>query len=219
MRKRLLFPLAILLYALPLFAQKEIGIKAGVTHNKIRSEGLLEEYLDPVIFYSAGASGNFWLHQHLFLSTGINYERTGSRINDLYLTDGFGNTLAKGDLMEQLDYVTLPLSLHYSFGTKNKFALGAGMFGSYLLGAHMQARIDSGSTTAPTRGDVKTEYEDLNYGMLFHASYRIPIQKNRILVISAEDHLGLNNIRSSAPDSKYKTHSIGLYASFLFLLK
>ena len=224
--KRIFLILLVLFYAIPLLAQTEFGINAGITANKVRrTESILDDYEKPTLFYSANALANLWLNKKLFLSSGINFERTGSRIVDLYFTDFMGNASGKGDLVEQLDYLGIPLSLHYSFGAKNKFSLGAGIFGSYLLGAHAQIRIDSGQLGSsftgpiPSRSDVKDYYEDFNYGVLFNASYRIALQKNWMLLIGLEDRLGLQDVRTIFPDEKYKTHSLGLYAGLLFQLK
>jgi Outer membrane protein beta-barrel domain len=219
MEKRLLLLFCVLLFAQAVFAQKEIGIKLGVTTNNIRADEGLEKYLEPAHYYSVGASVNFWLQKHFFLSTGVNYERTGSRTNDISYTDFSGNNLASGDVFEQLDYISIPVMLHYCFGKKNQFALGSGMFAAYLSGAHYEIKIDSGSLTSPTRNDFKKDYEDLNYGLLFNASYRIPIQTKWVLTLGAEDRLGLHNIKEVFPDGHYKTHSFGLYATFLFVLK
>ena len=205
--------------------KKEVGIKAGISRTNIRSEELLIADLhDPALGFSAGFHGNLWLQKHLYLSSGVFFERAGSRTNDIDITDAYGKSIGMGDIIRQLNYITLPLNLNYAFGKKNNFAVGAGAFGSYLLSAYGKLKVSLGSLDSLSDASKKTNYKDLfndfNFGLHFIGSYRLQLQKNKILLLAVEDHLGLNDLHdSNALVSKPRSHSIGFYASLLFTMK
>ena len=193
----------------------EIGIKTGVSLNKFYGEPLFNKVQDKITGYFFGAELRWKLENNLSLGTGLLYQRTGSMMNDLEFTDNLGNTIAYGDWKQKLDYLAVPAMVHFSFGTKNAFSLGAGLFGAYLLSAKGQLANDSININFPASTDISDNYEKMNFGLVGTASYRFSLPGNKSLLLGFEEYLGLKNINRSETAEKIKTHSYGFFASLL----
>jgi len=201
------------------FAQTEIGIQAGVNRSRFWGDNYYSQHHDAITCFSFGGVLNKIISTHFSLSSGILYERTGSGINNLYFENPVGSSdFVKGDLKMELNYLSIPLVINYDFGKTRAFGLGAGFFGSYLLSANNKFDYDTPNSGLPEKGSTRKNYEDFNYGFTANAHYRLQLPKNKSLVFSVEDHLGLSNLDNQLNEKK-KTNSIGIYASFLVNLR
>ena len=215
MRKESLL-LVMLFSPLFFFGQLEWGVKAGISRNKFYSNNpVFNDMQQNVYGFFLGATVQKPLENNFAVSSGLQFLRTGSKINDLNFTDNLGNTLATGDLKQQLDYITLPVMAHFFFGPKNIFSLGAGGFGSYLLNAHSKLVAETNPGNYPEKTDVTDQYEKLNLGLVGNARIHLPLQQNKTLVFGFEEYLGLKNVSKSSEVGRIKTNAYGLFAAIL----
>jgi len=196
-------------------AQIEIGPKAGVSINEFYGKEHLVSWKARWGF-SAGVTARKELGSNFSLSAGLQFDRAGSRLNDGTFLSPDGVTFVDGDLLYQCHYLTLPLRVDYSLGEKERFSLGAGMFGGWLLDATGKIKTKQGNTVESP--EIDKGRRSFNFGLIAAATYRVPVGQRNILVLGFEDYLGLRSIGKPSP-SKTKTHSSGLYLSFLWKLK
>jgi hypothetical protein len=215
--RKILLAGACLLSLTAAFSQTEIGVQGGVTRNRFWGDDSYGKYHNAITGFSFGGVFRKGISNHLSLTTGLSYQRTGSGINDLVFSDPFGVNLAKGDLVLKLDYLIIPVTANYNFGKSKAFGLGAGFFAGYLASAEYRIHFEPGSGGVPEKQSNRSNYEDFNFGLTGNVSYRLRLSKSKSFVFSIEDHWGLRDI-SKYPNPT-KTNSPGLYASFLIDLK
>ena len=201
-----------LLSAISILGQKkEIGVKLALTTDRFLSSGYSEGF-SSTLFYSAGITGNLWVGKKLFISSGINYGNTGSRV----VIRPFDNN-QPGQWRYQLRQIILPLSLNFTMDRKNNFSLGAGVFGAILPGASKKFKT-KGSNNWTQKTDISDDFKNFNYGLQLGAGYRVRLNKNKVLTLGIEERLGLKNILVQTQETRLFTQSFGLHADLLFSL-
>lgn len=196
----------------------EIGLKGGYTLNRFYYRAQFNAYQENSSGFLGGVAYQYRLPGPVHFSTGLYFQKTGSRVNDLELTDNLGNTVARGDYKHDLNYITLPLLGHFSFGSDGIFSLGAGVFGSYLLSAKGKLLKPQFNTGFEENLDLTRDHHRFNFGLAGAASVRFRLRKSLFLDLAFEEYLGMKHI-SRISGQKGKTNSYGLSASLLTRLK
>ncbi|HEX5001313.1 MAG TPA: outer membrane beta-barrel protein [Bacteroidia bacterium] len=110
-----------------------------------------------------------------------------------------------------MDYLVLPVTVEFKFGSKKQYYFGSGGFVGYLLKHQLKyTELLSGYTQT---NSIIENFERFDFGASFTAGVKIPLGKS-FLSIQAEDHLGLVNIGDYVMDGVLKTNSLILLIGF-----
>jgi len=214
MRVSVLFVL-IMLAGSPVFAQKmEAGIKLAGSFNSFHGNRGFNEMQETMAGYAFGVKASRRLPNNLSLSASLQYERTGSRMKNLFFSDPLGTTIYEADYFQRLDYLVLPVTLNLAFGDRNRIQLGGGLFGGYLVKASGKIRPDD-KAYETVKMKTTGSYDRLDFGLAATASYTVPLAKTQSLVLGFEELYGLADIAKEG-GGKIKTNAHLIYAALLW---
>jgi hypothetical protein len=200
-------------------AQKiSYSLLAGPNMNTHRGNKILEKLHHP--FYSYSISGNisYHLQTNFCISTGLAYERKGTKSISDSLYDNDANYMGSGKTNHILNYLVLPLNAEYRSGQKIIFYAGAGVYAGLLLNSKEKYTLHlvNGSNYEGTSHTGL--YKSFDLGLNLKTGLTIPLRKHYNLQIEVKDDLGLMNI-SSVPvidNGSIKTNSLNLLAGISF---
>ncbi len=221
MKKRIVLVLC-LLHLLPgavIFAQRgiwSVGIEGGPGVAFIYGSGSVYNNFTPSLAGVAGIFGEYGFADRFSAKAALHYERISSRI------DNISSQLEPGGKQQfNLDYVSLPLLVKWTFGRRIQFFINAGPNISYLFKESTWYLPESGGKTKIA--DETQYYQSFQLAATAGAGATFPFAKRFLLSVEVRDNFGLLNIRSAVSDFELKSYSpepavIGYTNSTLLLI-
>ena len=163
---------------------------------------------------TAGFSGGLFVQYNLldYLAIRVDpgFERKGSLMN-LQGIDQNGNSVGQVRYYTNLDYLTLPVLVRFSFGDKIRFFANAGPYAAYLASASQVTRGDK--TFEKHQGNMDN-FRRYDFGITSGAGITATVFEKIALSLEIRNSLGLTDI-STGPvvnNGKIHTNSTGLLA-------
>jgi hypothetical protein len=204
--KKLLFLMAFLTMVISTYAQTSGGLKAGLnlsSYNGYPGTVKLKPGFHVGGYLSIGLSEKLSFQPELLFST------AGAKAEEHESGVGFSY-----EITDKLAYLSIPLSLQYSFG---KFNLHAGPQVSFLMSAkeeYTESYFDGVDTfTESGEDDIKEHLKGVDMGLNFGAGYSFGK-----LGVTARYSLGLSNISEEAEEEAYKLSNYAFQFSVLYKL-
>ena len=212
MRKAGLFLVFALLSTNILFGQYSkinLGVEGGPSAVLLWGNDALNESFSLRQSFSAGVSFQYNFNRIFALRTNVAFERKGNSTTVL-ARDEQGNFLGEFSLLNNLDYLTIPLLARASFGNKVKFFVNGGPFIGFLL---KQTYVHEAFNEFPeAKYDGTDTYNSKDFGATFGLGFTINLTKSILLSLEGRNNLGLYNISklSVIGDGKVLTNSAQL---------
>jgi len=215
MIKRTLLLIGFLLNSIFIIGQNskiDIGIEGGISYISLRGNNLVE-YMNDDLSYgflsSLNISYNF--SEYISLKTSIGYERKGTSVNDLAFLDEFGSTICNEECKYKLnlDYLTIPLFIQFTYGNKINLFANTGPYIGFLLKGK-EVINGAPNQTSDIENIVTNNFKKTDFGISFGIGAKYNIKEKFFISLEIRDNLGLINI-SSVPvvnDDTIKTNSI-----------
>lgn len=189
MRKVLLIALGVLLCSKITYSQMseaKIGIKSGAGISQI----------NPVFDSGLGLSNSVFfeykLSNLLSAHVAMGHEQIQGR-SDVILTDALGSPLGAVTLIDNFQYVNMPVLLKASFGDKVKYFINAGPSMSFLLNQKATAKNYKSITPANNLDD----YNRFLIGASGGIGVELPISERLFLSGEIRSTWGLNTLREN----------------------
>ena len=151
--------------------------------------------------YTTKLTSQYNLSDILSLNVGFGYERRSSEahniiIDSIYPQDWLVNW--------NFDFLTMPVLVRASFGSKVKYFINAGPYFSYLIKEHGYVKDNIENTKTYSEGT--DYYKRFESGISFGTGVSIPIAQQLSLLIEARGNVGLTNL-SKTEGGTHKTNS------------
>jgi len=91
----------------------------------------------------------------------------------------------------QLNYITIPIMVNWEFGKKKNWYLNFGPYAGFLLGA----------TETSTGTDVKSAFNNNDFGLSYGLGVKIPVSSKLKLFFEYNGQSGISNIIKGVPNS------------------
>ncbi len=192
--------LVLLVLAMPLWAQYQVGVIGGVNLANIHSDEMKDNLgmdLQNRTLFGAGAMFDAGLSEHFAL-----------RFEPMFLRKGAETKATENDVETisrlKMDYLELPLMARFSLGSemsKAKPFLLAGPSVGFLL----RAKSESEFADITTEADIKDELKNLDYGINFGGGLTLKAG-NANLFVEGRYNLGLADVDDSANDNGVDVH-------------
>lgn len=155
----------------------------------------------PGIGYAAKLTSQYDLSKILSINIGVGYEQRSSTFHAIII-----DSINPVDFSDnsKFDFLTLPILLRASFGSKVKYFINAGPYFSYLLKAHGYMKDNIENTKTYSEGT--DYYKRFESGISFGTGVSIPIAQQLSLLIEARGNVGLTNL-SKTEGATHKTNS------------
>lgn len=211
-----------MLHLLPgavIFAQRgswSAGVEGGPGLSFIYGSGSVYNNFTPSFAGVAGIFGEYGFADRFSAKAALHYERISSRIENK------SSQLDTGGMQQfNLDCVSLPLLIKWTFGRRIQFFVNAGPNISYLLKESTWYLPESGEKTMIA--DETPYYQSLQLAAAAGVGATLPFAKRFLLSLEIRDNVGLLNIRTSVSDFEQKSYSpepvaIGYTNSTLLLI-
>jgi hypothetical protein len=176
-----------------LFAQKGpwiAGIEGGPGLSLIYGSQSVYSNSEFSLAGAAGIFGEYGFARNFSAKVAVQYERISTR------TDNYAALLPPGGKLQyNLDYLSLPLLVKWSFGGRIRFFVNAGPCISLLMQESLWHLPDNGSKTKVA--DETDAYSPINLAVTAGCGMAVPVGKNLQVTLEVRDNLGVLNIRSS----------------------
>ncbi len=213
MKRRISFfwvALVLAVFAMPLWAQYQVGVIGGVNLANIHSNELEDDLgidLQNRTLFGAGALFDAGLSEHFALRFEPMFLRKGAEAK---ATEEGVETISR----IKMDYLELPLMARFAFGSNMSNAkpfLLAGPSVGFLLSA--KSKDESAGIT--DEKDIKDELKNLDFGLNFGGGLNVKAGRTN-LFIEGRYNLGLANVDDSADDNgvdvRMKNRGLELFA-------
>ena len=167
---------------------------------------------EPVLGYNIGLQGDFYLKNHFYLSTGLNFEfRT-------YHKPVFGSVPDDGSIndTEWISLMTIALPLKYKFGKNEQFYLYTGPYLGYVLNRENTLRIDNQEIW---HKDITDTFYRYQFGLLVGIGYCVAIANNISMVFDADYSESLIRFGKAEYKESWKGREIRSRIGILFTIK
>ena len=182
-----------------LFAQNgswKAGIEGGPGLSLIYGDNSIYGQSKMSLSGVAGIYGEYGFARNFSAKAALHYERVSTQ------TDNYSALLPRGGMLQyNLDYLSLPVLVKWSFGGRIRFFVNAGPCISMLLNESLWYLPESGS-----KGKVAEEkdaYLPVNLAATAGAGVAIPVGKRLLVTVEVRDNVGVLNIRTSVSDFEY----------------
>ena len=210
--KKNIFILFVLL-AMRADAQKiSYSLLAGPTLNTLRGNDLIEELHDPYYGYSVAAGIHYLIRENISVSSGLTFQRKGSRVISDTLYDNNLNYMGSGKLNNILNYMVVPITIEFREGRKIVWHAGGGMFTGFLLGSREKGSIKLANGEEINTTSNLTKHKTIDLGVTVKAGLSIPSEKRFRFRMEVKNDLGLVNISDAhiGDGGSIKTNTLSL---------
>jgi hypothetical protein len=207
MNKRYIVCFCLLLAALAssLFAQKGswcVGIEGGPGLSLIYGSQSIYSQSEFSLAGAAGIFGEYGFARNFSAKLALHYERIST------LTDNYSAMLPPGGMLQyNLDYISLPLLVKWSFGGRIRFFVNAGPCLSLLLQESLWHLPENGSKVKVA--EEKEAFVPVNLAVTAGAGVAIPVGKSLLVTLEVRNNLGVINIRSSVSEFEHNSYFPG----------
>jgi hypothetical protein len=172
----------------------KIGVEGGPALTNLYGNKQNKNEFTNTLGGYAGILFQYGFTDHIFLRTGITYERMGTHYQLNPETAGAPVTYT-ADSYYKFDYIAIPVRAKAAFGRKVRFCLEAGPYFSYLINQKYIAKTSTGDhdyTEAVEDITPKSE-NSIDYGLSGGISVEFGMGRIFSLNIGILDYLGLCN--------------------------
>jgi hypothetical protein len=182
-----------------------VGIEGGPSLISLRGNDFIRMVHEPAIGYTGGLFFQYNFNRTFSLRTNTSYERKGSMVSG-QATDAQGNPIGKFVTHLNFDYITLPLLIRASYGTRLRYFVNAGPYFGYLL---RQTNVSSREHMPTHRAEFTSDFRRLDIGLASGLGISLPVQSRFALSFEVRNNLGLYNIsaRPVVNDGSIKTNA------------
>jgi hypothetical protein len=199
-RKIVCFILLLAAQSGSLFAQKGVwsaGIEGGPGLSLIYGSQSVYSQSTFSLAGAAGIFGEYGFARNFSAKVALHYERISTRTNN------YSTMLPPGGVLQyNLDYISLPVLVKWSFGGRIRFFVNAGPCVSLLLQESLWHLPENGSKSKVA--EEKEAYLPVNLAVM-----ALPVGKNLLLSLEVRNNLGVINIRSSVSDFEHTSYFSG----------
>lgn len=199
---------ACLLLATPagsLFAQKGswlAGIEGGPGLSLIYGSNSIYSQSEFSLAGAAGIYGEYGFTRNFSAKVALHYERVSTRTNN------YSALLPPGGMLQyNLDYLSLPLLVKWSFGGRIRFFVNAGPCLSLLLQESLWHLPENGNKMKVA--EETDAYLPINLAVTAGCGMSIPVWKSLFVTLEVRNNLGVINIRSSVSDFEHDSYFPG----------
>jgi hypothetical protein len=189
-----------------------IGVEGGPNIIFLRGNEIMNQFYDPTIGFSGGATFQYNLGTIVSLHTGLSYERKGAAIRDVVLVDQTGNPTGSYTAHFNYNYLNLPILVRASFGEKTQFFVNAGPYIGYLIN-QMVVNSDTKKKYDNTKSNKK-----IDMGVSAGLGILIPFGEKLAFTLELRNNLGLYNVSALQfyPEGAIKTNSTNFLIGFTY---
>lgn len=192
------FVFIFLLFSISAFSQQntwDIGVVGGAGISTIELTNSKWGKHDPAIGFYTGLSAQYNFNKHFALHTELAFDRKGTK-NKLTLTDPNGNELGDYFIINQLNYLTLPILFRASLGEKTKFFIQTGPSLSYLLNGTVKysSSVDNAFLNPSTNTTSQTPAMD--FGISSGLGAVVPVKEKFAISLELRSNFGLVDLYS-----------------------
>ncbi|MDF1547571.1 MAG: outer membrane beta-barrel protein [Bacteroidales bacterium] len=185
-----------------------------------------EAYYQPEPGICAGFSFIIQGKGNLSLITGIEYHRRSYSLQDsssLYYYYSQPAISKYVDAKTSIDYLTVPISVNFSFGNKTKFYWGIGLYDAIRINARVTGITirDSQSEAYVVKeklqvyDNIKDEFNNNEMGWLLNAGAFLPVFRKYRLDIGLRYQSAFNDIFKQAYQGNIRLNSINMTVGFI----
>ncbi|MCX6303546.1 MAG: porin family protein [Bacteroidetes bacterium] len=151
---------------------------------------------------AAGIFGEYGFARNFSAKLALHYERVSTQ------TDNYSAILPPGGMLQyNLDYLSLPVLVKWSFGGRIRFFVNAGPCLSLLLQESLWHLPENGSKVKVA---METDaYLPVNLAVTAGCGVAIPVGKRLLVTLELRDNFGVINIRSSVSDFEKNSYFSG----------
>jgi hypothetical protein len=196
------FCLFLLVPSASLFSQKGswgAGIEGGPGLSFIYGSESIYSQSKFSLSGAAGIFGEYGFARNFSAKVALHYERISTR------TDNYSAILPQGGMLQyNLDYLSFPLLVKWSFGNRIRFFVNAGPCISLLLQESLWYLPENGN-----KSKVANEtgaYYPVNLAVTAGCGVAIPVGKKLSVTLELRDNLGVLNIRSTVSDFEQNSY-------------
>jgi len=152
--------------------------------------------------YAAGVALQYNFKKVFSLRTGAMFELKGAT-SEITFTDQSGNIIGKGEIKQDLGYLTIPLLLRATFGNKINFFVNGGPYWASLLTAKLI--IEPVPANIDHEQDIKYQFETTEFGV--SGGIGVSALFNELILISLEvrNNMGITDISPGTYEVKTRS--------------
>lgn len=213
MKKTIVF--IFLLFSISAFSQQNkwnVGIVGGPSITALRMVNSKLEPPTPTAGFYFGISGRYNFTKNFSIHTELAFDRKGA-VNNTTFTDASGNVLSTSKLATQFNYLTLPLLLRASVGSKVEYFLQAGPCVSYLLNQTYKYSNTSVDQNAVHKSNGTMFRPDIDFGISAGLGIVVPVKEKITISFELRENYGLIDLTKNNSNSNIKSYNESL--SFL----
>ena len=188
-----------------LFAQKGswvAGIEGGPGLSLIYGSQSIYSQSGFSLAGAVGIFGEYGFARNFSAKLALHYDRISTR------TDNYAAILPPGGMLQyNLDYLSMPVLVKWSFGGRIRFFVNAGPCLSLLLKETLWYLPENGSKTKVA--EETDAYLPINLAVTVGCGMAIPIGKSLLVTLEVRNNLGVINIRSSVSDFEQNSYFPG----------
>jgi|GEM_PF-4607146 len=197
-----------------------VMVNGGLTLSNLSSNGFnVQDQLFGNLrqSFQSGAALEFNLTPNLRVRSGVQYASLGGKSDEQIQTDTEGRELGRIRVVEQQNYVEIPLQFKYAIPQRNyQPYLMTGLTVGFLTTARWDWDSTADGVSSVIDDDISDNRKSTALGLDFSAGVQIPLRAALGLDIGGTYNLGLNNlIESDNEDLSLKLRSwrfaMGLY--------
>ena len=199
-----------------------IGFEGSPSVIYLRGKDFAKDNHYPSIGFSGGLFFQYGFQKNLSIRTNISFERKGS-LTDMTITDPNGFIIGQYAPPNYFDYLTIPILLRTTFGSRVKYFINAGSFCGFLIKQTIVYKdiIEGNAKHTKSTSDNTSQYKRFDTGISVGFGIFIPIKKKFAISFEIRNNLGLLNVmkRPANNNNTIKTNSTNLLIGFTYKLK
>jgi hypothetical protein len=181
----------------------EAGIESGPSLGKFWSNVITPDHFTTNVHHTFGVYATYHITPHIGIQTGFYQEEIGT--NDIQKQAALGvGTSGNVNLIQEVNYTTIPMLFRLSFGNKFRGKFIAGGFMSCLM--HHKTIWDYGSHRENFNNTMGTNR--FNAGLVWGGGVEYTVLKQLNLGVEVRNQMGFVNMEMHSPMAYFRTNSL-----------
>ncbi|MGB3590073.1 MAG: porin family protein [Nonlabens sp.] len=186
----------------------ELGLQGSLGFSNIsgfdRDTGFAELTYDPIFAYGFGGTAEYYFSEKWGIKTRVNFERKG--YGDELFSQGSRGAFFFSDI--HLDYITVPITATYHFGSKLDYYVNIGAYAGFLQNATAQ-ELDL---------DLTSDFSSTDFGITFSLGYRFQVASNAKFFIELDNQSGVVDLFEDDFGNNFRLNRTSLNLGVVFIL-
>ncbi|MBL0145128.1 MAG: PorT family protein [Chitinophagaceae bacterium] len=196
----------------------EYGLHGGINIGSANGNAISKDYKSVLIGPSFGGHVKLNVTNEFGIKVLAQYDQYGWMYRSLTFVSANGTDLVKGNVLHKLNYLNLPVLAEYSYGSKIKFNINAGIFLGIPLSNKIVIKYQAPlPANQPSTTESSSDYyKKMNFGISVGTGLQVPVTKKLKLDFGVSDNYGLSNIYKSQTGSGnvIKTNAVTISTGF-----